>query len=119
MRERAKPLMAWVAIFAISLQAVFGGAAAIAAPFDPSTIICHGNASDSGTERQTPAPAAHDCCSQCILCSTLSAAAAPDSFVLFVPSRPQTAAFIPFSAIEPTPLGGLAIHFARGPPHGV
>lgn len=118
MQDRAKALAAWVAIVALALQAVFGGlagGAAIAAQFDPAAIICHSGTSDSDADRRTPATQ-HDCCTDCILCGTLSAANAPDSFVAFVPSPLQAAAFIPFSAVEPTPLGGLAIHFARGPP---
>lgn len=114
-----KRLAAWVAILAVALQAVFGGVAATAAAaatFDPATIICHGDASDSGTDRQAPA-LRHDCCTDCILCSTLSAAPPPDSFVAFAPSRGPVRTFIPFSAVEPRPIRGLAIHLARGPPH--
>jgi hypothetical protein len=125
MQDRAKALAAWVAIVAIALQAVFGGLAggpAIAAAFDPMAVICHGDgdggAPDSGADRQPPATQ-HDCCTDCILGSTLSVATPPDAFIAFAPSPRRTAAFIPFSAVEPTPLGGLAIHFARGPPRGV
>jgi hypothetical protein len=120
MQDRAKALAVWVAIVTIALQAVFGGLAggpAIAAALDPMTIICHGDGSapDGSTGRHAPATQ-HDCCTDCILCSSLSAAMPPNRLVAFAPSPLQTAAFIPFSAVEPTPLGGLAIHFARGPP---
>jgi hypothetical protein len=121
MQDRVKPLAALVAIFAITLQAVFAGLAggsAIGAPLDPATIICHSDASDSGTDRQTPATQ-HDCCSQCVLSNTPSVGTAPDDFIAFVPSRQRTAIFIPFSAVEPTPLGGLALHPARGPPRWI
>jgi hypothetical protein len=110
-----------VAILAIALQAIFAGFAggpAIAAPLDPATIICHSDPAENDADRQTPS-AQHDCCTQCVLCSTLSVATAPCTFVLFVPSRQQTAAFIPFSAVEPTPIGGLTTHPPRGPPRGV
>lgn len=121
MRDRTKRLTAWAAIFAIALQVVFAGfagAPASAASLDPATIICHSDASDGGADRQTPSPQ-HNCCTQCVLCTTLSVATAPGTFVLFVPSRQQAAAFIPFPAVEPTPFDGLAIHLARGPPRGV
>jgi len=120
MRDAAKCLTGWAAILAVALQAVFGGAAtqAIAAPLDPTAIICHSGASDSDADRQSPATS-HDCCTQCVLCSPLSAATAPDSFVAFVPSQRQVAAFIPFSAVPPSPFSALAIHPARGPPRGV
>jgi hypothetical protein len=120
MRNRTKRLAAWVAILAIALQAIFAGLAgglAIAASFDPAATICHGDASNSGMDRQTPS-LLHDCCSDCILCSTLSAATPPDSFMPFVPSAWLPAAFIPFSAVAPTSLHGLAIYLARGPPRG-
>jgi hypothetical protein len=122
MQDRTRWLAAWVAIFAIALQAMFAGLAAvpaIAAPFDPATIICHSDPSGGGdTDHQVPA-AQHDCCSNCILSSTLAAAATPESFALFVPPQSQAASFVPFSAVELTPLDGLAVHLARGPPRGV
>lgn len=113
--------MAWVAILAIALQTVFAGFAgslAMAAPFDPAAIICHGSGSDPSSDGQSPL-AEHDCCSHCVLCSKLPVGPGTDSFRLFVPPRQTATALVPFSAIEPPVLTALASNSARGPPRGV
>jgi hypothetical protein len=118
MQNRAKRLAAWVAIFAIALQAIFAGLVggqALAASFDPAATICHGDASNSGMDRQIPS-AQHGCCSDCILCNTLSATAPPDSFTQFVPPQQHATVFIAFSTLALTPVHGLALRPARGPP---
>jgi hypothetical protein len=117
-QDRAKRLAAWVAIFAIALQTVFagfGGGPAIAAPFDPATIICHSAPPDGGPTQ--PPPATHDdCCSHCILCSSLSMASLPAIDTAQMPPRIIAAKLSPFSAVALFSRDPSGPNLPRGPP---
>jgi hypothetical protein len=116
-----KRVLAYVAIFAIALQALLTGFAVpdlAKASFDPATIICHSDG--SGTGQQVPQPATADgCCAHCILSGASAMASAPEApAIVAMPPvdgeslRPPATAAAPLAAHSSN-------HFARGPPQSV
>jgi len=121
MRAGLSRVSAYVAIFAIALQALLTGLAYPElgqASFDPAAIICHSDG--SGTGSQAPQPAtADDCCAHCILCGATALAGAPVApAIIAMPLLDGEPLIIP-----PTAAARLAAHasdhFARGPPQSV
>jgi hypothetical protein len=121
MPARARRLTAWIAILAITLQAVLVGfaawAPAAAATIDPAAVICHSVPPGADGGQQAPSPTAHDnCCSQCILCGSLSAIDLPVVSAAYTPPRLTPVKFRPFSAVEPFAHGVSGPNLPRGPP---
>jgi hypothetical protein len=120
MPVRARRLTAWLAILAIALQAVLAGFAAwspaAAATIDPATVICHSAPPGADDGQQAPSPAAHDCCSHCILCGSLAAVDLPAVSSAYIPPRLTVLRLVPFSAVEPFVRGASGPNLPRGPP---
>jgi hypothetical protein len=121
MPARTRRLTAWIAIFAITLQAVLVGFSvwtpAAAATIDPATVICHSVPANADSGQQAPSPAAHDdCCSHCILCGGLLAIDLPAVSGTHILPRLSSIKFIPFSSITPLAQGAFRPNLPRGPP---
>jgi hypothetical protein len=122
MRVPVKRLLSLVAVYAIALQAVFGGIAMplAQASADPFTVICHSaQTADDGTDgspQGNPQNAPSPCCDHCVLCKAAPAADNPAA-----PSRiaPRTVSNVvlswPVSARPLTPSSPLR-YLPRGPP---
>jgi hypothetical protein len=92
MRSIMRQSVTFLAIYTIALHAVLWGL--IAQPnatnaFDPSTVICHSDASTPSQQTPDRGPAPPHACDQCNLCNTAVSAAAPNTILIarFEPIR--------------------------------
>jgi hypothetical protein len=123
MRVPAKRLLSLLAIYAVALQAVFGGIVmplAQASAADPFTVICHSAANSddgaAGSSQGNPQDKPSPCCDHCVLCKAAPVAdnAATSSAIArrIVSTAVLTSAATAQPPAPPSPLRYLP----RGPP---
>jgi hypothetical protein len=120
MRARFRHILSIMAITAVALHsASWSGAAtsAVAAAFDPFSVICHSDGNTDTAPDQAPAGSTPShACDHCNLCaSTPPPAASPTTAVIQLLINQASYVLGPIPAF---PRGGVevALHGARGPP---